>query len=264
MNRLNISTGGAATLLLALLLSLSAGRAAAQHYIGIRGGLGGGLGRFESISTNQKMGLTLLAPLFGVTWKYYSPTRVAGAIEIDLQYVNKGYRLFSYAPIAGKGEVPNYTDTTTYTRTIRAIELPFMWQPHFYVMNRNARVFLNLGMYATYYLSQHEKQESTLEHVETFDRAYDMLSVRDNRIDFGLVGGLGFGYFFGRFEVLAEARYGFGYSDLMKPKSKYPFNTYRRTPIDRINVSVGVNYRLGRGGILAPPSLRAQRKKAIE
>ncbi len=160
------------------------------------------------------------------------------------------------------GQPPVYSDTVTYTRSIRAIEMPFMWQPHFYLMNRRARLFLNLGMYVSYYLSQHEAQESIHGIKEyaypTFDRDYEMLSVRDNRIDFGLTGGLGFGVFFGRFEVLAEARYSFGYSDLMKPNSKYPLNGYNRTPVDMINVSVGLNYRLGRGGILAPAAQRGR------
>ncbi len=259
MKRQKTITGGWPTLALALMLSLCTAEAAGQHYLGIRGGFGGGLARPQTLRSNQEIGLYLGSPSAGITWKYYSPTRVAGGIEVDLQYVCKGYKMFTYAPIPDRGEEPNYTDTTTYIRTIRAIELPVMWQPHFYVMNRNARIFLNIGMYASYYLSQQEQQESTLENVEAFDRPYEMLSVRDNRIDFGLTGGLGFGYFFGRFEVLAEARYSFGYSDLMKPKSKYPPNTFSRTPVDMVNVSIGVNYRLGRGGILAPPSPRKLR-----
>jgi hypothetical protein len=240
-------------LVLALVLSLSAAPAAAQHYVGVRGGIGGGTARFDP---KQEAGFDIGYPSAGLVWKYYSPTRVAGGIELDLQYVGKAYKMFTYIEdeaASAASQIPVYSDTVTYTRSIRAIEMPFMWQPHFYLMNRRARVFLNLGMYASYYLSEHERQESNHNSAEAFDRPYEIRSVRDNRIDFGLVGGVGFGVFFGRFEVLAEARYGFGYSDLMKPNSKYPLNRYNRTPIDRVDVSVGLNYRLGRGGILAPP-----------
>lgn len=262
MTTRRIFTGRLATLVSALVLSLLGGTASAQHYLGVRAGVGGGTARFDP---PQEMGLVMGYPSVGVSWRYYSPTRVAGGIGVDLQYVGKGYRMFTYIEDAEASEgspIPVYSDTVTYTRTIRAIEVPILWQPHFYVMNRRGRLFLNLGMYASYYLSSHETRESVHGVAEAsypaFDRDYEMRSVRDNRVDFGLVGGLGFGYSFGRYEVLAEARYSFGYSDLLKPNSKYPLNSYNRTPIDMLNVSIGVNYRLGRGGILAPPSRKPE------
>jgi len=263
MRTRRIITGRWAAFVSVLVLAFALnGAASAQHYLGIRGGVGGGTARFDP---PQEMGLVMGYPSVGVSWKYYSPTRVAGGIQADLQLVGKGYRMFTYiedAAASANSPIPIYADTVTYTRTIQAIELPFMWQPHFYVMERRGRIFLNLGMYASYYLSSHEKQESIHGVADgtfpPFDRDYDMRSVRDNRVDFGLVGGAGFGYSFGRYEVLAEARYSFGYSDLLKPNSKYPYNYYNRTPIDMINVSIGVNYRLGGGGILAPAGRKSE------
>lgn len=59
-----------------------------------------------------------------------------GAIQVDLEYMQRG---FMYDEVRG--------GDTSYHRTINTFELPFMWQPHIYVFQRHARVYLNLGVY---------------------------------------------------------------------------------------------------------------------
>ncbi len=219
--------------------------ALAQHYVGVRGGYGGGMIRFEPA---RETGLLLGYPSGGVTWKYYSPTPVVGAIEVDLQYVKKGYK-----------EYPRVNSDTSYQRTLSAVELPFFWQPHVYLFNRSARAFLNLGVYVSYIISSDSltvsKTNGTL-----YSGSYPFRTVKDNRWEYGLCGGVGINVLIKRYEITAEARYSFGYSDIYKNTDKYPGNP-RRSPVDMINISLGVGYRIGTGGIKAPPLSKKAREE---
>lgn len=228
--------------------------ASAQHYLGVRGGYGGGLGRFEG-RANYEMRLWLGGPSGGISWKYYSPVPIVGAVQADLQYVTKGYKRVFFTTDNNTGLD---TDHWAYSRRLTALELPLFWHNHFYVNKRRTRIFLNLGVYASYYLDAHERQERLPDGSQAppggeFDRPYVFHAERDNRFDYGLAGGAGFSYLIDRFEVFLEGRYSFAYADLMKAPGKYPGNELSRTPVDMLNVSVGVYYRLGKGGILAPP-----------
>lgn len=231
-------------LILALVSTLSL---SAQHYLGVRGGYGGGSVRFDP---PRETGILLGYPSAGISWKYYSPVKIVGAIELDLQYVQKGYKQFTR--VGGD---------TSYQRTIQAIEMPFMWQPHVYMFNRKVRAFLNLGVYLSHIIGSDTSTVSKMNGVLYGKGKYLMRSVRDNSWEYGLCGGAGISVLIHRFEVLVEARYSFGYSDLLKNGTKYPGNP-QRSPMDMINVSFGLYYRLGKGGILAPPS--AKRMRIIE
>ncbi|MFQ8804544.1 MAG: hypothetical protein ACLR8Y_04730 [Alistipes indistinctus] len=61
---------------------------------------------------------------------------------------------------------------------------------------------------------------------------------RDNRFGYGLCGGAGLAFLFGqqrRYEFSVEARYGFGYGDILRNGTKYKGNP-DRSPLDNINV----------------------------
>ena len=216
----------------------------AQHYLGVRGGYGGGSVRFDP---KEETGMLWGFPSAGVSWKYYSPIKYVGAIELDIQRVGKGYKRYERVGA-----------DTAYHREVSAIEMPFFWQPHVYFFNRKARMFLNLGVYVSYiYASDSSTVSKT--HGTLSEGKYPMRLVKDNRWEYGLCGGFGFGVFIKRLEILVEARYSFGYSDLLKNGNKYPGNP-QRSPMDQINISMGIYYRLGKGGILSPPALRKKNK----
>lgn len=238
--------------LLLMIWFVAAGSLSAQHYIGVRGGYGGGTGRFDYTRLNSSRETEFLFgwPSGGVSWKYYGPQRNVGGLQADLQFVTKGYRELSNPRLVDEEIIYD----NFYERELEAIELPFMWQPHVYVFKRKGRVFINLGIYLSYIRSAYERYGLTENSAVLSEGKYSMKSPRDNRFEYGLCGGLGFSYMFGKFEVSAEARYSFGYSDLMKANAKYPLNPYNRTPIDMLNVSLGLHYRLGNKGILAPPA----------
>ena len=229
---------------------LVSGDAFAQHHIGVRGGYGGGSARFYF---KRDMAFWFGAPSGGISWKYYSAEPVVGGIQADLQFVTKGFTEYTTGSAFPEFEWAAQ-DSINYSRMLNAIELPFMWQTHLYAFKRHVRIYLNLGIYASYFLSSKEEIRNVDREV-TVKRSYEMNSLRDNRFEYGLVGGFGISFLFkNRLEAFVEARYSFGYSDILKNQTKYPPN-YRvlRSPIDMLNVSAGVYYRLGKGGILAPP-----------
>lgn len=208
----------------------------AQHYVGVRGGYGGGTIRFEPA---RETGFLIGMPSGGVSWKYYSEVKYVGAIGIDLQYIEKGFKWF-----------PRVGSDTSYQRRMQTIEMPFMWQPHLYLFKHHVRTFINLGVYASYIISSDSSTVSRKNGV-LHSGNYPMRLVKDNAWGYGLCAGAGIGVLLDRFEILVEARYSFGYSDLLKNSTKYPGNP-ARSPNDALNFSMGIYYRLGKGGIIAP------------
>lgn len=234
------------TLLSAVLLP---GRAGAQHHIGVRAGTGGGYARFLPRQKDREMRLLLgYYPSLGISWKYYSPELGVGGLQADLQYATRGYR-----ELRGKSTAEDGRElfSTEYLRTVTAIELPFFWQSYFYAFDRRLRLYLNAGVYASYMLGSRESLGAF--GGKPAWRDYEIDTVRDNPFGWGLAGGVGFSVLLDRFEFFAEGRYAFGFADLMKSNAKYPESSYSQSQLDMVNLSVGFYYRLGRGGILAPP-----------
>ena len=123
-------------IILAFAAALWSGRLQAQHYIGVRGGWGGGSVRFQPV---RETGIHWGLYSGGLSYKFYTEQKYVGAIQVDLEYMQRG---FMYDEVRG--------GDTSYHRTINTFELPFMWQPHIYVFQRHARVYLNLGVYLSY------------------------------------------------------------------------------------------------------------------
>lgn len=233
--------GGFIALLGALLLLVNS--ASAQTYVGVRAGTGMGSARFLPA---EEMGSVLGLFSGGISAKYFSDMKFVGAVQVDLQYAQTGY----------KYDLLKDSDSS-YMRTINSIELPIMWHPHLYIMNRKARVFMNLGLTLNYNINSYEKYTSKENGVYS-EGDYEFILVRDNRWGYGLVGGVGIGIFHKRFEFVAEGRYYYGYSDILKNYTKYPDNPMR-SPMDNINISVAAYYRFG-GEIKAEPSKRMAQK----
>ena len=136
----------------------------------------------------------------GLSYKFYTEQKYVGAIQVDLEYMQRG---FMYDEVRG--------GDTSYHRTINTFELPFMWQPHIYVFQRHARVYLNLGVYLSYATGSKYYWQSKKNGI--FEQGdYPMMLTRDPRWGYGLCGGGGFSVLFGRFEAAFEARYYLGYS----------------------------------------------------
>ncbi len=234
-------------LLILSLLLLPLAPLHAQHYVGARAGYGYGSVRFfPPQETTPLWGLYS----GGLSWKYYSKERLLGGIEVDMLYLQRGWRR-------------PYENSYTYIRQVNSLQIPFFWQPHIYLGARRIRLFLNAGVTLSYNLSS---TESTIQPpgsiVDDQHNDYEFIDVRDNRWGYGLVGGFGVNYIVGRLELLAEVRYDFGYGDILKNATKYPDNLYRRSPLDDAYIHIGAYWRLGKGGFLSPTSPKVAAKIA--
>ena len=237
-----------------LLLSIvMCGTLHAQHYLGVRGGWGGGSARFTPArETKLEWGLYS----GGLSYKFYTAQKYVGGIQIDLQYMGRG---FAY-------DLQSKSDSS-YHRTINSFELPFMWQPHIYVFQRHGRIFLNLGVYLSYMGGSEYYYKSKKAGIYE-EGPYQRQITRDARWGYGLCGGAGIGFLIRRFEIAVEGRYYFGYSDVLRNGTKYQGNP-THSPLDNINISLALYYRLSKEGIRSAPSrgvaqrmLEAEEKRA--
>lgn len=231
---------------LAFVLSTAAS-AFGQHYIGVRGGYGVGMGRFYP-PQEEKMVWGMYTG--GIAWKYYSHEKYLGGIGAEIEYVRKAYEY----NLSKSGVV---TDST-YRRTINTVQVPLIWQPHANMMNNRLRVFLNAGI-AFQYNFPVSQVDSLLRGEVYYREKYESKLIRDNPFGYGLIGGLGFNVIMSRWEFTVEARYYFGFGDILRNTDKYPGNP-RRSPMDNITLSTGFFYRLT-DGLHNPPQTKRQRKR---
>jgi len=211
----------------------------AQQYVGAKIGYGGGTVR---LFPEPEIAYVWQYKNCGVSWKYYSAERVVGAVQVDLEWMERGYEIRNQV-VGG--------DSTSYFRRLNTVNIPFSWQPHIYFFKRHLRVFLNAGINLSYNFGSTEKRLSSKGEV-LFDRKWEMKATRDNRLGYGLSGGVGFGLLYGQLEYFLEGRYYFSYSDILKNRNIYKDNFYVRSQLDNVNFSIGVFYRFGKGRILAP------------
>lgn len=239
------------TILLAAALLL-AGTAAAQHTLGVTAGYGMGSSRlYPKQETRGVWGLYSA----GVQWRYYGTQRYVGGFGIDLEFLQRG---FSYAPYASSTE--NEADYQWYTRKVNSILLPIVWQPHIYVARNRLRIFLEASAFFSYNISSTYVNEVARDAGKPdWEGKYTFVTARDNRWGYGLAGGGGFAVLVKQFEISLRVRYYFGYSDIVRNRNKYsgnsgdspanPFaSTPIRSPLDNLNVSIGLSYRFNKEG----------------
>lgn len=244
---------------LVLLLVGTSESSAQLQYFGIKGGWGEGDVRLYPHWTSP--------PVWGkwsggFYWVYYGGGKsnsyladdYTGGVCVELELLQRG---FQYAAL------DRNTKTYTYRRAMNTVMLPIMWQPHALLLEDRLRLFLNAGVTLSYNLDWGSKEyyllTETGEVVDEYD--YEWIDVRDNRWGYGLVVGLGGGWTFDNMEVMLEGRYYFGYSDIVKRKTIYLGTQFLRSPMDNINLSIGVAYRWGHSGSwgFSPAKRRAQR-----
>lgn len=236
-------------IILTVVILLGCQGLSAQHFIGIRGGYGGGTARF---TPNEETGFHWGLASGGISYKFYGNPRFVGAVEADLMFRQNGFKYFLTSD-----------RDTSYHRTVSSIELPLMWQPHVTFFNDRAKFFLNLGVNFYYHLDDSKEWHQNKAGVKFDEKDYDFGITRDNRFGYGLCGGAGLSYMAGRLEFAAEMRYNFGYSDLVKSRSKNKDNKWTRSPVDNLSGYLAVYYRLGRD-TTAPPRVKQTRAEKAE
>ncbi len=249
---------------LALFAMFIANEASAQHTLGMTGGYG--MTTFRPYPAQETRAIWGNATA-GLSWRYYGPQRFAGGFGVDLEYLERG---FSYAPYTSLFETEE--DWRWYTRRVKSIMMPIIWQPHVYVAKNRVRIYLDLAAFFSYNLSGRYDNQFAAYQAEQGDDTYVdkptsgeyvFKEGRDNRWGYGLAGGGGLSVLTGRVEWNFRVRYYFGYSDLMRNRNRYPDNltdefsdapaanpfrqTPLRSPIDNLMFSVGVSFRMGKG-----------------
>jgi hypothetical protein len=224
--------------------------AAAQHYVGAKVGYGAASGRFYPA---RETGMFFGNYTSGLAWKYYSDQQVIGGVGAELEFQQRGYKIFNGNPSA----------TTDYTlRRVSSVTMPLIWQPHFYFFDQKLRVFVNAAFTVTYNLGWNDSvTEVTFRDdgsgnmvSSSVTTPYEFITARDNRWNYGIFAGGGFGVLFGRFEVFVEARYYYGMSDIVRNYTKYQFQSeFLRSELDNLFINVGFFFRLGKGGIKSSP-----------
>ena len=241
----------------------------AQHYVGVKAGYGAARGRIVTVWGTPESAMMWNKYSAGLVWKYFSPQQVVGGLSAELEFQQRGYSVYD-GGVPGSVS-PIISDTTSYrikTRTVSSLTVPLVWQPHLYMFNRRVRFFISAGITFTYNLGTGDKLTVTdygfddqgRRTVMSATSPYKMQTARDVRWNYGWLGGAGFSFFVDRWEIFAEGRYYYGMSDIMRNDTKYKFNDERtiRSELDNIYISVGVTFRLGKGGILAPPLRRQE------
>lgn len=247
-------------LVAAMWLALGVGSVSAQRqYFGIKGGWGEGDVRLYPHWTSP--------PVWGkwnggFYWVYYGGGKpnsylydhVAGGVAVEVEFLQRG---FQYAAL------DRNTKRYTYGRHINSIMVPLMWQPHVFLADEKIRLFLNAGATASFNLNSMEYYiDNETGKVEEYE--YEFQTVRDNRFMYGLVVGLGGGLNMGRWEVMTEFRYYFGYSDIVKRKTIYAGTQFLRSPLDNINLSIGIAYRWDHQGRWAKGALQRKADRAAQ
>ena len=201
----------------------------AQHYLGVRGSVGVGYGRFEPASYYTMKWVPGVWAA-GIQWKYSGKVRYVGAIGAEVEFLQRAYQ-----QQAG-------LESEDYVRRVyNTVNVPLIWHIHMNLAHNRMRVFLNAGIWASYNISA--RQWTQVDGVQTSE-PYHMLLVRDNPLNYGLLGGLGINVIFGKWELVVEGRYYFSYGDILRNSAVYAGNP-TRSPLDNIMLSLGCFYRLG-------------------
>lgn len=246
--------------------------ATAQHTLTLTGGTGASYARFYP---SEEIKWMWGGENFGVAWRYYSEKpRFVGAVGVDLEYVERGFKMgWTYtSEWVGEGdekrEIRHYR---FYDRKVNSIMLPLVWQPHFYLLKNRMRIFIEAAFVLSYNISSSYEYENN----ERPGGKYEWKVPRDNRFGYGLAGGAGFALLFGQVEVGFKAKYNFGYSDILKNRNKYYSNstdgyenpfwyTPLRSPIDNLSFSLTVGWRFNKRGFNEWFVVRPKREKALD
>jgi hypothetical protein len=161
--------------------------------MGIRGATGA-----SGVSLNPKEGQMQLFGILegGFVVKHYNLKYIG--FQGELNFAQRGYR----KPI---------NDTVAYKRLNNYLELPIFMQGT--IKHKKSFLILHVGCYAAFLIASKEGDNETGKYLLS---NYNINPLRDNRFEYGLVGGGGGGYDFGGITIQAEYRLHYGLGDLYK------------------------------------------------
>lgn len=204
-------------------------------------------------SQNQKM---LFIPVnFGMTYTLYG--KMFGympyfGFQAGIFYAREGYQF-------------EYNEERDYTYTIEGaekaimdvIEVPILSHIHFDFWH--FKIIAQLGLFGGYRLGIH-RYPGNAGHVR--DEVANSFIETDNRFDFGIKGGLGFGLVFDPVELHIQAMYKHSLSSLYEPDhySKY---YYRFAYPSNIIISAGLHFQLTKRSGMTKKELKQQARSIV-
>ena len=204
-------------------------------------------------SQNQKM---LFVPInFGVTYTLYG--KMFGympyfGFQAGVFYAREGYQF-------------EYNEERDYTYTIEGaekaimdvIEVPILSHIHFDFWH--FKIIAQLGLFGGYRPGIH-RYPGNAGHVR--DEVANSFIETDNRFDFGIKGGLGFGLVFDPVELHIQAMYKHSLSSLYEPDhySKY---YYRFAYPSNIIISAGLHFQLTKRSGMTKKELKQQARSIV-
>ena len=201
---------------------------------------------------NQKM---LFIPVnFGVTYTLYG--KMFGympyfGFQAGVFYAREGYQ-FEY-----NEERYTYTIEGAEKAIMDVIEVPILSHIHFDFWH--FKIIAQLGLFGGYRLGIHRYPGNT-GHVR--DEVANSFIETDNRFDFGIKGGLGFGLVFDPVELHIQAMYKHSLSSLYEPDhySKY---YYRFAYPSNIIISAGLHFQLTKRSGMTKKELKQQARSIV-
>lgn len=201
------------------------------------------------------MGVQYGAGLSQVIW---NPSQKQEMVFTPLNFgvtVTKYQKMFGYMPYFGfqaglfyarEGYQFKYNENTGYIYRVEGaekaiidvVEAPVMFQFHLDMWN--FKIMANIGCYAGYRLAI---QRFAGENGRVTAGLENAFADHDNRWDYGIKGGVGFGLVFDPIEIHFQAAYKHSLSSLYTPDHYSPYY-YRFAYPSNIVVSVGVHYQL--------------------
>lgn len=208
--------------------------------IGIQGGVG-----LSQVMWNPKFKqeMILMPVNFGITYTKYG--KMFGympyfGFQIGLMYAQEGYQF--KADKDDPVKIP-----TTIQGADRAvydvIEMPVLSHFHFDMLRM--KIIANLGFYAGYRLKIHRfPYGGEYSNPEYAANQFEFLET-DRRWDYGIKGGVGFGFVFEPFELHLKAMYKYSLSSLNEPDT-YSKYYYRYAYPSNIIISAGLHFHLSK------------------
>lgn len=202
---------------------------------------------------DQKM---LLIPVnVGVTYTLYG--KMFGympyfGIQTGIFYAREGYEF-------EKNEDTGYTPNVAGAKkaVMDVLEVPIL--SHMHVDFWHFKIIAQIGMYAGYRMSIHREPVGP----NSMDASIaDSFLKTDNRFDYGIKGGLGFGLVFDPIELHIQAMYKHSLSSLYEP-DHYSQYYYRYAYPSNIIISAGLHFQLTRRSGMSKKELKKQAREIV-
>ena len=207
---------------------------------------------------SQKQDMILMPYNFGVTFTRYG--KMFGympyfGFQVGVFYGQEGYQF-------------KKNEDTGYTYTIQGadkaimdvIEVPVL--SHMHIDFWKMKVMADIGLYVGYRLNIHRFPINGEYKNDSYAAMQNSFLETDNRWDYGIKGGVGFGFIFDPIEIHLKAAYKHALSSLYEPDhySKY---YYRYAYPSNIIISVGVHFHLTKRTGRTKAELKKEAKELV-